>query len=218
MFTGIVEAIGTVQEAVLTGGALRLTIEAPELLADAVVGESVSVNGVCLTVTTTGPRGACFDVVPETVRRTTLRMLRPGDRVNLERALRPTDRFGGHFVQGHVDAVGSVRALQRAGANYILEVDAPQEVTQFLVDKGSVAISGVSLTVVRVDANGFSVALIPHTLKVTTLGSLKPGDQVNLEADIIGKYVARFVARHSAGAGRADAELMRLLQEEGYIS
>jgi riboflavin synthase len=111
-----------------------------------------------------------------------------------------------------------VRALQRAGANYILDVDAPQEVTQFLVDKGSVAISGVSLTVVRVDANGFSVALIPHTLKVTTLGSLKPGDQVNLEADIIGKYVARFVARHSAGAGRADAELMRLLQEEGYIS
>lgn len=218
MFTGIVEAIGTIQEAATTGGALRLTVAAPELLTDAAVGESVSVNGVCLTVTTTGPRGARFDVVPETVRRTTLKALRPGDRVNLERALRPTDRFGGHFVQGHVDAVGTVRSLERAGAGYVLEVDAPREVTDFLVDKGSVAISGVSLTVVRVDADGFSVALIPHTLSVTTLGLLKPGAAVNLEADIIGKYVARYVARYSGAGGRTDENLMRLLQEEGFAS
>jgi len=197
---------------------MRLGITAPGLFADARVGDSISVSGVCLTITRHGPDEAAFDVVPETVQRSRLGLLRPGDRVNLERALRASDRFGGHFVQGHVDGVGTVRALQRAGEDVVLVVDAPPAVTDYLVEKGSVAVDGVSLTVAEVRADGFSVALIPHTLSVTTLGGLEPGDRANLEADLIGKYVARYVARFAGGKRPRDDEgLLRLLQEEGYV-
>lgn len=217
MFTGIVETVGRVAEAVRVGQSLRLVVAAPHLFADIAIGESVSVNGVCLTVTEAGPRGVRFDVVPETVQRTTLKDLRAGDPVNLERALRPTDRLGGHFVQGHVDAVGVVRAIDRDADACVLTVDAPPEVTHYLVDKGSVAIDGVSLTVVRVDARSFSVALIPHTLGVTTLGRLGPGSRVNVEADILGKYVARQLQLRAGVAPAADERLRHLLESEGYL-
>lgn len=218
MFTGIVETVGRVAEVTPAGQAVRLVISAPELFADVALGESIAVNGVCLTVAGISPRGVRFDVVPETVQRTDLRELRPGDRVNLERALRPGDRLGGHFVQGHVDAVGTVRSIERAGAAYLLRVQAPPAVTDYLVEKGSVAIDGVSLTVVDVDAEGFSVALIPHTLATTTLGQRQPGDRVNLEADILGKYVARQLRLRTAARPPAEEPLLRLLQEEGYTS
>ncbi|MDH7569319.1 MAG: riboflavin synthase, partial [Armatimonadota bacterium] len=146
---------------------------------------------------------------------TNLANLRGGDAVNLERALREGDRLGGHLVQGHVDAVGTVRSIRRAGAAYQMWVQAPPSVTDFLVEKGSVAIDGVSLTVAYLDADGFCVALIPHTLANTTLGRRKPGDAVNLEADVIGKYVARQLAV-ARGTHPSDATLLRLLREEGY--
>ncbi len=218
MFTGIIEAIGTVTEMRPAGNAIRLRVAAPGLFADApaVLGESVAVNGVCLTVSEIDARAVRFDVVPETIRRSKLNALRAGDPVNLERAMRPTGRFGGHFVQGHVDGVGTVRSVQRAGESYLLTVQAPAEVLEFVVEKGSITIDGVSLTIAHLSSDAFSVALVPHTLSATTLGRLKVGDVVNLEADLIGKYVAQMVARHTGAAPRSDAGLLRLLQEEGY--
>lgn len=222
MFTGIVEAVGTVLEVAPGRDAVRLRVKAPSLFADLELGESVAVNGVCLTVAQHGAGAARFDVVPETVRRSTLGTLVAGSAVNLERALRPTGRLGGHIVQGHVDGVGSVQSIERGKEGHVITLQSPACVSDYIVGKGSVAIEGVSLTVAWLVAGGFAVTLIPHTLATTTLGRLKPGDGVNLEADIIGKYVARQLAR-TTGAGSPsesaesdDARLLRLLQEEGF--
>jgi riboflavin synthase len=201
VFTGIVEAVGTLVAVEPVGRLLRLEVEAPALAAEARVGDSVAVRGACLTVTRAGGGRLCFEAVAETCLRTALAELAPGARVNLERALRADARLDGHVVQGHVDGVGRVRELRRQGEDVRLFVECPAEVAEHLVPKGSVAIDGVSLTVVGVSEAAFDVALVPHTLAATTLGSLRPGDRVNLEADVLAKYVRRSVERILA-AGR----------------
>jgi len=190
MFTGIVREIGTV--AAFDGS--RLVLAAPETAPGADVGDSVSVAGVCLTVVGTEEGRLAFDAVPETLARTALGRLETGDVVNLEPSLRVGDQLGGHVVQGHVDAVGSVRSVVPEEDSRRVWFDAPESVVRYCIEKGSIAVDGVSLTVAALDDDGFEVALIPHTLAVTTLGRLEPGDEVNLEADVLGKVVERLLA------------------------
>ena len=195
MFTGIIETLGTVTAIEPRGDLTRFGIEAPGIAAEVAIGDSVAVNGACLTVT--GTRGSVihFDAIVETLEKTALGDLATGGRVNLERALVAGGRLDGHIVQGHVDGIGRVRALERAGNDVRLAIDCPDEIRQFLLAKGSVAIDGVSLTVVVVDEAGFDVALIPHTLEQTTLGERSVGERVNLEADVLGKYVKSYLDR-----------------------
>jgi riboflavin synthase len=200
VFTGIIECVGTLESLRREGSLARLEIRAPEATEGVREGDSVAVSGACLTVTAVTPQTLSFDAVLETLQRTSLNALRPGDRVNLERALRAGARLDGHIVQGHVDGVGRVRALEREGPDVRLFVDCDSDFAELLVEKGSVAVDGVSLTVVGVEKQGFDVALIPHTLEVTTLGTLVPGTPVNLEADVLGKYVKRYLER-VLGAG-----------------
>jgi riboflavin synthase len=190
MFTGIVREVADV----VSFDGTRLVVEAPGTAAGVAVGDSVSVAGVCLTVVEAREGRLAFDVVPETVSRTRLGGLDPGDPVNLEPSLRVGDQLGGHVVQGHVDAVGRVRSVTPDGDSRRVWVDAPDTVLGYCIEKGSIAVDGVSLTVAAFDGEGFEIALIPHTLAVTTLGRLERGDVVNLEADVLGKVVERLVA------------------------
>ena len=195
MFTGIVEAVGDVVEIVARGETTRLAIDAPAIAAGVRVGDSISVNGACLTVVAAEAGRFGFEAVRETLERTALGELRKGSRVNLERALRADARLDGHIVQGHVDEAGRVRELRRRGEDVQLFIDCSSAFADGLIPKGSVAIEGVSLTVVGVGDDGFDVALIPHTLAATTLGGLRGGERVNLEADVLGKYVKRYLER-----------------------
>jgi riboflavin synthase len=190
MFTGIIEELGAVLERALD----RITVSCRTVLTDADVGSSIAVNGVCLTVVDRGPGHLGFDLSEETLRRTSLAGLSPGDPVNLERPVTLTTRLGGHLVQGHVDGVGEVDGVEAepAGGAW-LTIRPPAELLRYLVDKGSVSVDGVSLTVAGADGDAFSVALIPHTLAVTTLGTARVGDAVNLEVDILAKYVERLL-------------------------
>jgi riboflavin synthase len=191
----LIREVGRV--ASVDGGAdgVRLTIDAPATARDARLGDSVALSGVCLTVVDCTDGRLAFDAVPETLARSSLQTLEPGSRVNVEPALRAGEPLGGHYVQGHVDGVGSVRAIEREGDGRLVRFEAPPEVLRYCVEKGSVTVEGVSLTVTDVDESGFGVALVPHTLSVTTLGVLEPGDEVNLEADVLAKYVERLLAR-----------------------
>jgi riboflavin synthase len=195
MFTGIVETVGSVVEATAQADTLRLSIAAPAIASGVRVGDSIAVNGGCLTVVAAQGGELAFEAVRETLERTTLGELRKGARVNLERALRADSRLDGHIVQGHVDEAGRVRALRRRGEDVQLAIACSRGFADWLVPKGSVAVDGVALTLVKVGAEDFEVALIPHTLAVTTLGSLREGDRVNLEADVLGKYVKRYLER-----------------------
>jgi len=194
MFTGIVEYQGSVVRLMRRGGGARLEVRAPEIVAELQIGDSVAVNGACVTVTERNEEAFACDLVPETVARTNLGILEVGEDVNLERPVRATDRLGGHIVQGHVDAVGLVRSRRRVGAQEVLEVTVPFELTRYLAPQGSVSMDGVSLTVVAVDRDRFRVALIPHTVSVTTLGRKGQGASVNVEVDVISKYVERHMA------------------------
>jgi riboflavin synthase len=202
MFTGLVECLGTVTRAEDDGaGGRHLLIAAQDIVPALTVGESVAINGACLTVVeiTTwdsipgNPPDARFQAGPETLRRTNLGELQPGDRVNLERALRLSDRLGGHLVQGHIDGVGRIAERQRQGDWEMVWFTCPPELAVQMVPKGSVAVDGVSLTLVDVARDGFSVMLIPHTLANTTLGFKQPGDPVNLETDLLAKYVKKYL-------------------------
>jgi riboflavin synthase len=188
MFTGLVEALAPVQHIEVEGDGRAVVVAAP-FAAELVVGESVAVNGACLTVVAQDPQTCRFQAGPETLHRTNLGELKPGDRVNLERALRVGDRLGGHLVQGHVDGLGRVASRRRQGEWEVVWFSCPAELAAQMVPKGSVTVDGVSLTVVDVTADGFSVALIPHTLALTTLGFKGPGASVNLETDVLAKYV-----------------------------
>jgi riboflavin synthase len=190
MFTGLVEVLAPVREVVPTGAGCDLVIAAP-FAAELAVGESVAVNGACLTVTARDAAACRFQAGPETLRRTNLGGLCPGDRVNLERSLRVGDRLGGHIVQGHVDGVGCIDRRVPDGEWETVWFACPAELAAQMVSKGSVAVDGVSLTLVDVEAGRFSVALIPHTLANTTLGFKRPGDAVNLETDLLAKYVQK---------------------------
>jgi len=200
VFTGIVEAMGEVAEIAPQGRLVRLAVREPRLAREVRLGESVAVGGACLTIAEASPELLLFDAVAETLEKTALGDLAPGDRVNLERALRADARLDGHIVQGHVDGTGRVRDFRREGEDVRLFVDCEPAFARLLVEKGSVAVDGVSLTVVAVGEAGFDVALIPHTLAVTTLGSLSPGRRVNLEADVLGKYVLRYLERTGPAA------------------
>ncbi len=192
MFTGIVREVGKV----VSFDGSRLVLDAPATAATA--GDSLSVAGVCLTVVEAGEGRLAFDVVPETLDRTALARLRQGHALNLEPALRVGDPLGGHVVQGHVDAVGRVRSVAPEEGSRRVWIDVCEDVLRYCLEKGSIAVDGVSLTVAAFDDEGFEVALIPHTLGATTLGALEPGDEVNLEADVLGKIVERLLAARPA--------------------
>ncbi len=195
MFTGIVECVAEVVAVESGGAGARLVVAALALASAAQLGDSIAVNGCCLTVTDRTAGRISFDAVRETLERSALGALRPGSRVNLERALRADGRLDGHIVQGHVDETGVVRELRREASDTRLFIGASRIFNDWLVEKGSVAVDGVALTVVGLSDTGFDVALIPHTLEITTLGGLVPGAPVNLEADVLGKYVRRYLAR-----------------------
>jgi riboflavin synthase len=202
MFTGIVEGTGTVAALAVAagGGGARLEVEAPFLAGDLRPGESVAVNGCCLTVAEPTAGGFAADLVAETLRRTALGGLAAGDAVNLERPLALGGRLGGHLVQGHVDGVARVLDRQPVGDGEEVRVELPPDLERYVVEKGSIAVDGVSLTVAGVGPGWFAVALVPHTLEVTTLGRRRPGDPVQLEVDVVAKYVERLVAPMRAGA------------------
>ena len=194
MFTGIIEEMGTLEG--LSGGSDRqsIKINASLVLEGTKIGDSIAVNGVCLTVTDLTSTGFAADVMPETVRRTNLSELRPGSPVNLERAMAADGRFGGHIVSGHIDGTGKIRTLRPEGNAVWVEIAADRSLLRGIVEKGSIAIDGISLTVARVTAETFAVSVIPHTGKETTLLGKKVGDLVNLETDIVGKYVERMLS------------------------
>lgn len=198
MFTGIVEEIGRVR-ALVAGSEPSLTVEAKTVLEDVRLGDSIAVNGVCLTVTAFDRASFTVGLMPETLRRTNLGRLRPGDRVNLERALQFGGRIGGHFVQGHVDGVGTIASVAREGEAVLMRFAAPPEVMRYVVAKGFIAVDGVSLTVVDCDRSSFSVSLVSFTQQNVTLTEKGPGQQVNLEVDILGKYVEKLSRREGGG-------------------
>jgi riboflavin synthase len=194
MFTGIVEELGRIRAITPNADGARVEIEATTVLEDASIGASIAVNGCCVTVVEVGDGWWAADAVTETLRRTTFGERKVGDGVNLERPLRLADRLGGHLVQGHVDATGIVRARAALpDGSTEFRFDAPLDVMRYVVHKGSVTVDGISLTVAAVHDDGFSVAVIPHTLAVTTLGTRQPGHRVNLECDVVAKYIERLL-------------------------
>ena len=201
MFTGLIEGLGSIAHASQGPGLRRLEIRTPWPASQLVIGESVAVDGVCLTVATVKPDGFLADVVLETLSRTTLGDVEVGARVNLERSLRLSDRLGGHLVQGHVDGTVTVLDLCRAGGDVRMRCRAPMDLRRFLAEKGSVALSGVSLTLAAVGGDDFEVALVPETLSRTTLGGRRQGDRLNLEVDLVARYLDRLTGLHRAGQG-----------------
>jgi riboflavin synthase len=219
MFTGLVEGVGTVARVSTRGKVKRITLSVPAAFNDLKAGDSLAVSGACLTVVAVKKGEVTLEAVPETLSRTTLGKLRAGSKVNLERAVRADSRLGGHFVQGHVDGVGRITAIRRLGQTWVVVISAPGEILKGLVLKGSVALDGVSLTISEFSGDGFGVVLVPHTLKHTTLGSWKKGEEVNIEGDILGKYVARYLAPGARTGSLAEKRELTLewLAEEGYL-
>lgn len=214
MFTGIIEEIGTIEQIRQSGEAIVMTIGAKKILEDVHVGDSIAVNGVCLTVTSFTKRSFTVDVMPETVGATSLRTLTRGSKVNLERAMSANGRFGGHFVSGHVDGVGEIiRKWPVANAVYY-EVQIPKELRKYMILKGSVAVDGTSLTIFGLTDDTFTISLIPHTRAATILGDKQPGDIVNIECDVIGKYVSQFMEGKKEGA--KSAITLEFLERHGY--
>jgi len=193
MFTGIIEELGTVKGVRRQSEGIRLSVTAKLVMDGMKTGDSIAVNGVCLTVTEFDNISFTADVSGETVKRSNLGKHRAGDKVNLERPMKLSDRLGGHLVSGHIDTVGVIRGVIKKGDISVFTLDAPNEIIKYLIHKGSVAVDGISLTVNEITGNRFSVTVIPHTAKMTTLGFKKNGDTVNVEADLIGKYVEAFV-------------------------
>ena len=222
MFTGIIEGLGTIQAAKPVGGGRRLAISADFSLAGTRIGDSVAVNGACLTPVALDDRRFTADLSPETVVRTAFAGVRPGERVNLERALRLSDRLDGHLVSGHIDGVGHIRERRTESNAILVSVEIPPELARYLIPKGSVAVDGVSLTVNRCGADRFEVSVIPHTAGMTTVGFKPVGAPVNIETDLIGKYVERFLTvprpertAEDPPAGGLDREL---LARFGFLS
>ena len=198
MFTGLVEELGKVKTIEKGAKSVRITIAAKKVLEDVKLGDSIAVNGTCLTAVDFDSTYFTADVMPETVNKTVLAHLRSGDLVNLERTLRLGDRFGGHMVSGHVDSVGKIIAKDQNDIAIIVKISVTPETSRYIIKKGSIAIDGISLTVVEATDTWFSVSLIPHTAKMTTLGYKRVGDSVNLETDIIGKYVEKLLMPKSS--------------------
>ncbi|MEW6182778.1 MAG: riboflavin synthase [Bacillota bacterium] len=213
MFTGIIEETGQIRAINRQAVSARLMVSAGKVMEDVRIGDSVAVNGVCLTATEVVDGGFSTDVMAETLSKTNIGKLKVGDRVNLERALRLGDRLGGHLVTGHIDGVGRILRREREEIAWVFLIQAPPEVIRYLIKKGSVAVDGISLTVVDASQDGFSVSVIPHTAAVTTLGFKGPGDTVNLEPDLIGKYVEKFVQFPAEKSGISGS----FLAEHGFL-
>lgn len=216
MFTGIIEEIGVLLGIRRGSDSAQLIIEAEKVLEGSQVGDSIAVNGVCLTAIRFDNRRFTADVMAETLAKTNLGLLHSGDKVNLERALRLGDRLGGHLVSGHIDGVGTITGLEKQDIATLVTVRAPREIMRYIIKKGSVAIDGTSLTVVDLETEHFRVSLIPHTAHATVLGLKRVGDTVNLEADIIGKYVEKLVSPGKE-AGRESRVNISFLAEHGFL-
>jgi len=212
VFTGLIQEIGEIAHTQPRAGGRDLVVRAPGMAPDLALGESIAVSGVCLTVEASDASTFTAHAGEETLSRTTIGQAANGARVNLERALLPGSRLGGHFVQGHVDGLGTVRAARPSGTTTWLEIDAPPELERYLAPKGSVAVDGVSLTVVECRGSSFSLAIIPHTLAETNLDDRRPGDSVNLEADVLAKYVERLLAAREGRTGLTEG----FLREHGF--
>ena len=221
MFTGIIEGLGTINAIRSSGAGSRMTLASDFALDRTRIGDSIAVNGACLTAVSISGRRFEVDLSPESLSTTTFNTAKPGDRVNLERALRLSDRLDGHLVSGHVDAVGTIASREVLGNAILVNIAAPALVTRYLIRKGSVAVDGVSLTVNTCDSQSFQVSIIPHTANLTTVGFKAVGDRVNIETDLIGKYVERFTGpaaddtnETKAGGGGVD---MQLLVKAGFL-
>jgi riboflavin synthase len=216
MFTGIILELGKVISVEKIAQGAKLKIFSEKLLKDSQIGDSIAVNGVCLTVTEIDrtKKVLSFELSYETLKKTTLGELKKDSPVNLESALTLNTKLGGHLVSGHVDGVGVIKKIEKTGDYIKIEIEAPQEVLKYCVPKGSIAVDGISLTVVDLFTNSFSVVIIPHTLKMTTLGFKNVGDSVNLEPDIIAKYVERLIGNRKTDR---DEELLKKLKDYGYL-
>lgn len=220
MFTGLIEGTGTIQSHLPMSGGLRMGIRPDSAIERMTIGDSIAVSGACLTVVTFSHGRFEVDVAPETLSKTTLGRARVGDRVNLELALRLGDRLGGHLVSGHVDGVGVIKAKKPVANAVLVAFEVPEVCARYIVEKGSVAVDGISLTVNACDKTSFEVSVIPHTAKVTTLGVKNAGDRVNIETDIIGKYVERFTrpfVDEKTKEKRGPAVSKTLLAESGFM-
>jgi riboflavin synthase len=221
MFTGIIEGLGTITAIRSSGQGKRLAIEADFSLEGTEVGDSISVSGACLTAVVVHGNRFEVDVAPETLSRTILDRAGTGERVNLERALRLSDRLDGHFVSGHVDGVGKIKSKRSMSNAVILSIRSPEPLLRYMIQKGSVAVDGISLTISRLQTDGFEVSIIPHTVKLTTVGFKKEGESVNIETDMLGKYVERFISvKPESGYGNeANGSVidMDFLQKTGFI-
>lgn len=221
MFTGIVEGLGTVKAVIRAHGGVRMDIQSPFSLEDVRVGDSIAVNGVCLTAVGVEDTTFQVDVAPETLSKSTLGQTKARDRVNLERALCLGDRLSGHLVSGHVDGTGAVKARRPQNNAVIFTFGVSEDIARYIVQKGSVAVDGVSLTVNACDPRSFEVSIIPHTVSITTIGLRNVGDLVNIEADMVGKYIERFIQHPMKGVeGRQPMEAIdeRMLTKAGFMS
>ena len=212
MFTGLVEDVGTVKKIDRRGDSMSLFIECNFDLTGTKIGDSISIDGVCLTVVELLPKGFKVEVSPETFRGTTLHIIKQGRNVNLERSLRLSDRLGGHLVLGHIDGIGEIKEISQDANSIRMKIAASEDIIKYIIKKGSVTVDGVSLTVNECNENEFGVNIIPHTAGVTTLGEKKLGDSLNIENDVIGKYVERFLSKgqpEKKGESRIDIEFLK---------
>ncbi len=216
MFTGIVEELGTIKHISLSGNSGSIAIKASKVLGGTKIGDSIAVNGVCLTVTTLQPDGFTADVMAETMRRSGLSDVKPGDRVNLERAMAANGRFGGHIVSGHIDGTGTISEFRKEENAVWVRIETTPQILGLIVEKGSICIDGISLTVATVSKRDFQVSIIPHTADETTLLQKKPGDRVNLENDVIGKYVQKFMGLAPEKEEERSGLTMDMLKDLGF--
>lgn len=212
MFTGLIIELGEIDSIQKSGSSAKLSLSAKHVSLDAAIGDSIAVNGVCLTVVDIKGAILTFDVSYETLDSTNLGSLKRGDRVNLEPSLTPSSKLGGHFVTGHIEACGRIRSKSEKGNALRIEIEAPKEILKMLVPKGSIAVEGISLTVVDVLPDRFSIVIIPHTAKLTTIGFKTAGDTVNIETDILAKYVAKLINKDSG-----DSSLISSLKNSGFL-
>jgi riboflavin synthase len=218
MFTGIIEAVGTVSSLQGRGGDMRVTIRSGKLdLADVKLGDSIAVNGICLTAVALPGDGFVADVSGETLQRSAFVDLKPGSRVNLEKALTPTTRLGGHLVSGHVDGVGELLSLKQDARSVRMRIQAPAELARYIAEKGSITIDGVSLTVNAVDGARFDLNIVPHTMQQTTLVDFTVGQRINLEVDLIARYLERLLLGERAAQGKSNGISMAFLAEHGFL-
>lgn len=216
MFTGIVEELGTIKHISLSGNSGSIAIKASKVLGGTKIGDSIAVNGICLTVTTLQPDGFTADVMAETMRRSGLSEAKPGDKVNLERAMAADGRFGGHIVSGHIDGTGTITEFRKEENAVWVRIEAMPQILGLIVEKGSICIDGISLTVAKISNRDFQISIIPHTAEETTLLCKKKGDRVNLENDVIGKYVQKFMGLAPEEEEESSGLTMDMLRDLGF--